>query len=135
VVCPRPPSFLVCVAFHNFAQLPVRLSLSLSLSLFLSVWLLLVRLLLLLQRVFFSLFGLFVSFGGFLPGGLRPGRDRVCVCVFRVFLCGVLEERKREDVEERPRLCVDGCCLVSDQSVAVAGNCSHEAASCCSRQG
>ncbi len=36
--------------------------------------------------------------------------------VFRVFLCGVLEERKREDVvEERPRLCVDGCCLVSDQ--------------------
>jgi len=85
VVCPRPPSFLVCVAFHNFAQqLPVRLSLSLSLSLCLSVslsvWLLLVRLLLLLQRVFFSLFGLFVSFGGFLPGGLRPGRDRVCVC-------------------------------------------------------
>ncbi len=51
------------------------------------------------------------------------------MCVFLVFLCGVLEERKREDAEERPRLCVDGCCLVSDQvrSGVVAqqeGNCA-----------
>jgi hypothetical protein len=80
-----------------------------------------------------------VSFGGFLPGGLRPGRDRVCVCVFRVFLCGVLEERKREDVEERPRLCVDGCCLVSDQvrSGVVAqqeGNCACWSYACVVRE-
>ncbi len=84
VVCPRQPSFLVYVAFHNFAQqLPVRLSLSLSpfrCFLFVSCFF--------CSAFFSSLFGLFLSFGGFVLGGLRPGRDRVCVfsvCFFVAF--------------------------------------------------
>ncbi len=144
VVCPRPPSFLVCVAFHNFAQqLPVRLSLSLSLSLCVSLCLSLFGCFLFVScffcSAFFSLFLVCLCLleAFYLAVFVLAGTE--CVCVFRVFLCGVLEERKREDLEEWPRLCVGGCCLVSDQvrSGVVAqqeGNCACWSYACVVRE-
>ncbi len=89
VVCPRPPSsFLVWCGLPQLAQ-QLHVCLFLSLRLVASCSSLASSA---APFFFLSLFGFFVSFGGFLPGGLRPGRDRVCVCVFRLFLCGVLEE-------------------------------------------